>query len=100
MIDMINQKIIPSVKACGLGSIADLEGAIASVQAKLDAIAAASDPKEQATIARVLRLETMEKAREVCDKTEDLVPAEHWNIATYKELLFLDANQPYSSEIC
>ena len=48
---------------------------------------------EKATLARVLRLETMEDARKVCDTIEETVPAHLWTLATYKELLFLDANQ-------
>ena len=31
--------------------------------------------------------------RVACDKAEAVVPAELWTIGTYKELLFLDANQ-------
>ena len=41
----------------------------------------------------MLRLETMEGARAVCDRVEAIVPEELWMLATYQELLFLDANQ-------
>ena len=41
-------------------------------------------------MARSLRLETMADVRKVCDDFEAKVPAEHWTLATYDELLFLD----------
>jgi glutamine synthetase len=92
MVDMIKQHIIPSAKAAELAT-GDLEKAVASVEAGLGAIHAGADEYAKATAARVLRLETMEEARAVCDKVEESVPAELWTIATYKDLLFLDANQ-------
>jgi len=92
MIDMIKQNIIPSAKAAGLPT-ADLEKGAASVAAGLATVHAAADEEAKATAARVLRLETMEDVRLVCDKTEEDVPADLWTIGTYKELLFLDANQ-------
>jgi glutamine synthetase len=30
--------------------------------------------------------------REVCDAAEEVVPANLWSLATYKELLFLDSH--------
>jgi len=92
MIDMIKQNIIPSAKAAGLPT-ADLEKGAASVASGLASLHAAADEEAKATVARVLRLETMEEVRLVCDKTEEDVPADLWTIGTYKELLFLDANQ-------
>ena len=90
MIDMIQQNIIPSAKAASVAT-GELESAMASVKAGLEKVHAGSDEEAKATAARVLRLETMEAAREVCDKVEAIVPADLWTIATYKELLFLDA---------
>ena len=92
MIDMIKQHIIPSCKAASI-STSELEAAAASVKAGLDKVHAGADEYAKATAARVLRLETMEAAREVCDKVEAECPADLWTIATYKDLLFLDANQ-------
>ena len=92
MVDMIKQNIIPSCKAAELPT-ADLEAGVAKVQAGLAAVHGAADEKAKAEAARVLRLETMEDVRAVCDKAEEDVPADLWTIATYKELLFLDANQ-------
>ena len=43
-----------------------------------------------AAAARVLRLETMIEVRKHVDEFEAVCPAEHWTLATYKELLFLD----------
>jgi len=96
LIDMIKQHIIPSCKAADM-STTELEASAASLKAGLDKMHAAADEYEKATVARVLRLETMEDVRLVCDKVEEDVPADLWTLATYKELLFLDANQ--SAEI-
>ena len=90
MVDMIKQHIIPSCKAADLPT-AELESAAASVSAGVSKIHGAADEFEKASVARVLRLETMEAARAVCDKAEEDVPADLWSIATYNELLFLDA---------
>ena len=54
---------------------------------------AAPDAYGKATLARVLRLETMIDARAVADKAEAVVPADLWTLATYSELLFLDKQQ-------
>jgi glutamine synthetase len=97
LIDMIKQHIIPSAKAADM-STSELEACAAKLKAGLDKMHAAGDEKEKAEIARVLRLETMEEeVRAVCDKVEEDVPADLWTLGTYKELLFLDANQ--SAEI-
>jgi glutamine synthetase len=44
-----------------------------------------------------LRLETMIDIRAVCDAAEEVVPANLWTLATYKELLFLDQHTSVSS---
>ena len=51
------------------------------------------DEKAKATLARTLRLETMVELRAHADAAEAVVPADLWTLATYKDLLFLDANQ-------
>ena len=51
------------------------------------------DVLKKATLARELRLETMEEARKVCDAAEATCPANLWPMATYRDLLFLDSNQ-------
>jgi glutamine synthetase len=93
MIDMIVTQIIPAVKQAGVGSVSDLQGAADAVKAKLDSMHSAPSAYEKATIARELRLETMESARGVCDSTEAIMPANLWPMATYKDLLFLDYTQ-------
>ena len=92
MIDMLHQHIIPSVKAAGVGPLAELEAQIPVLKAALAEIHAAESSHEKAKLARVLRLETMVDMREVVDSAESVVPAEKWTIATYKELLFLDTH--------
>jgi len=96
MVDMIKQHVIPSCKAADIPT-AELEQAAAAIKAGVGQIHAAGSAYDMATVARELRLETMEAARAVCDKVEEDVPADLWSLATYKELLFLDSNQ--SAEI-
>jgi len=97
LIDMIQQHIIPSVKAAGVGPLKELEGLIPVLRKALAGIHAAPTSYEKAKLARVLRLETMVEMRGVCDAAEDVVPANLWTLATYKELLFLDQHTVYGS---
>jgi glutamine synthetase len=90
--DMIAQHVIPSVKKAGAGPLAELEAIVPKLAAAVAEIHAAETPYEKASLARVLRLETMIEMREVCDAAEGVVPAEDWTLATYKELLFLDSH--------
>jgi glutamine synthetase len=92
LVDMIQQHIIPSVKAAGVGPLADLEAAVGTLKAAIAEIHAADSAYEAAQLSRVLRLETMIDIRAVCDAAEEVVPANLWTLATYKELLFLDAH--------
>mmetsp|Transcript_53551 Transcript_53551/g.81248 ORF Transcript_53551/g.81248 Transcript_53551/m.81248 type:complete len:709 (+) Transcript_53551:88-2214(+) len=92
LIDMINQHIIPSVKATGAGPLSELEAAVATLKSAVAAIHAADASMDKAELARVLRLETMIDIRAVCDSAEETVPANLWTLATYKELLFLDSH--------
>jgi glutamine synthetase len=55
-------------------------------------IHAADSSYKKAQLARVLRLETMIDIRAICDAAEEVVPANLWTLATYKELLFLDSH--------
>ena len=92
LVDMINQHIIPSVKAAGVGPLSDLEAAVGTLKGTIAEIHAASDSYKAAQLSRVLRLETMIDIRAVCDAAEEVVPANLWTLATYKELLFLDSH--------
>ena len=92
MVDMINQHVIPSVKSAGIGPLSDLEAAVGTIKAALAEIHAADSSYKKAQLARVLRLETMIDIRAVCDAAEEVVPANLWTLATYKELLFLDSH--------
>ena len=92
LVDMINQNIIPSVKAAGVGPLSDLEGAVTTLKEAVAGIHGAESSLEAARLARTLRLETMIEIREVCDAAEEVVPADLWTLATYKELLFLDSH--------
>ena len=92
MIDMIQQHIIPSVKAAGVGPLSDLQAAVVTIKDALKEVHAAEDSYKKAQLSRVLRLETMVDIRAVCDAAEEVVPANLWTLATYKELLFLDCH--------
>jgi len=94
MIDMINQHVIPAVKRAGVGpEVATLEMCTETLKTHLQQIHDTNDKKVAGALARSLRLETMEKVREVCDAAEAVVPAADWTLATYSELLFLDKSE-------
>merc|ERR1712080_768507 len=90
MIQMLNQHVIPSVKAAGVGPLEELSKAVESVKLAMHKIHAEKDEKIRGNLARTLRLETMVKVRDVADAAEAVVPADKWTLATYKDLLFLD----------
>ena len=90
LIDMIQQHIMPSVKAAGVGPLSDLESSVKTIKTALQEIHDTEDSYKKAQLSRVLRLETMIDIRAVCDAAEEVVPANLWTLATYKELLFLD----------
>jgi len=92
LIDMINQHVIPSVKAAGVGPLSDLQETVKTIQDAVSEIHSTEGTFEKAKLARVLRLETMVDIREVCDAAEGVVPANLWTLATYKELLFMDSH--------
>merc|ERR1712241_834409 len=93
MIDMINQHVIPSVKKAGIGPLDELHAAVTTLKGAVAEIHAAESSYDKAKLSRVLRLETMIDIRSICDAAEEVVPAEDWSLATYKQLLFLDTHQ-------
>eukprot|EP00585_Thalassiosira_rotula_P013231 CAMPEP_0196130474 /NCGR_PEP_ID=MMETSP0910-20130528/828_1 /TAXON_ID=49265 /ORGANISM="Thalassiosira rotula, Strain GSO102" /LENGTH=720 /DNA_ID=CAMNT_0041389783 /DNA_START=79 /DNA_END=2241 /DNA_ORIENTATION=- len=98
LIDMINQHIIPSVKAAGIGPLSDLESAVGTLKQAVSEIHGAENSYKAAQLSRVLRLETMIDIRAVCDAAEEVVPANLWTLATYKELMFLDSHTAVTPE--
>jgi glutamine synthetase len=91
-IDMLKQQIIPAVKEAEQDT-KGIQGALKAVQDGLAKMHHEGDDYKKAALARVLRLETMITAREAVDAAEGECPAHLWPVATYKEMLFLDANQ-------
>lgn len=75
-----------------------MEAAVGTLKSALAEIHAAEDSYKAAQLGRVLRLETMIDIRAVCDGAEEVVPANLWTLATYKELLFLDQTTTVSLE--
>ena len=93
MVDMLHQHIIPDVKSAGMAEhVPVLTAAAKKVADGLAGVHHAADSAAAAKAARVLRLETMIEARKAVDAIEAMCPAEHWSLATYKELLFLDSH--------
>ena len=90
MVDMINKHVIPSMKKAGHGPIQALEKGVNTIKFALDDMEKCKTVADKATQARVLRLETMEAIREICDDCEAKCPANEWTLATYKDLLFVD----------
>jgi len=90
MLDMINKHVIPSVEACSKGPLDGLQSATLTLRSAVDAIHAAGSPEEAAKLARVLRLETMEEIRAICDEAESICPDDCWTLPNYKDLLFMD----------
>jgi glutamine synthetase len=83
MVDMINQHVLPSLKAADMPQ----DAVKASCKAVLDGLHGlhkVDDSFEKATLARVLRLETMIAARKVVDEAEAVCPEKCWTLATYK----------------
>ncbi|KAJ1488401.1 glutamine synthetase III, partial [Baffinella frigidus] len=92
MIDMVVRQIIPALRVGGIDTKALADSANA-VKTGLHALEQESDDLSKAKLARVLRLETMEKCRAISDAIEEGCPQNVWPLATYKDLLFLDSNQ-------
>jgi len=98
LVDMISQNIIPACKTAGVGDVAGLESSVATLKSAVAEIHATEDSYEKAKLARVLRLETMIDIRAICDAAEEVVPADLWSLASYKELLFLDSHTEHPSD--
>jgi glutamine synthetase len=92
MIDMIKLQILPALKE-GKIDTAGVSKALDMVTKGLAGVHHEGDLFKKATLARSLRLETMIEARTHVDAAEGECPANLWPLATYKEMLFLDANQ-------
>lgn len=92
MIDMMNQHIIPSMKSAQLtpSLVANLSEAVARLKQDWETIHHTEDLGAKATLARVLRLDTMEEVRALCDSAEGVCPANLWTLSTYKDMLFID----------
>jgi glutamine synthetase len=91
MIDMINQHVLPSIEAAGAEDN-ELEASVDILKNALHEIEEAETSYAKATLARVLRLETMVDIRKLCDAAEAVIPHDKWTLATYKDLLFLDSH--------
>jgi glutamine synthetase len=92
MIDMINQYIIPSCKRSGKGPLQELRSSVRTLNESLESLKSEPNLANRAELSRELRLEIMSDVRSICDMAEAEVPAEHWLLATYNELLYIDEN--------
>ena len=92
MINMIKTAVVPSCKAAGV-DFASATAGVATLAAAWEAVEALDDLYAQAAAARTLRLETMVAVRGDIDTLEGEVPEADWNLASYRELLFLDSHR-------
>mmetsp|Transcript_30682 Transcript_30682/g.42876 ORF Transcript_30682/g.42876 Transcript_30682/m.42876 type:complete len:708 (+) Transcript_30682:3-2126(+) len=92
LVDMLNQHVIPAVKAAEGKQLRDLQAAVGTIKHALAAVHAEEDEQKKGNLARTLRLETMVAIRDVVDEAEGETPANLWTLPTYKDLLFLDHN--------
>jgi glutamine synthetase len=102
MLEMLNKHIIPSTVASaavleahgarGKNALKKLVAARDTLDKSLADLHAATEAVTAAKLARVLRLETMEKVRKIVDGIEALTPEAAWTLPTYRDLLFLDQN--------
>jgi hypothetical protein len=69
MIDMMNQHVIPSMKAAGFAT-AELDAGVSKLKKGIKAIHDSDDDSKAADLARLLRLETMIAVRATCDEAE------------------------------
>jgi len=92
MIDMMNQHIIPSMKAAQLDDsmVADLSREVTRLQDDWNDIHHTEKLGDKADKAHKLRLVTMEEVRELCDSAEGVCPADLWTLSTYRDMLFID----------
>jgi glutamine synthetase len=90
LIDMINQQVIPAVVEGDEGPLEELEAMATLLEGAQQSLHKESDLKLKAVLARKIRLETMEKARVVCDAAEAVCPADIWPICPYRKLMFID----------
>ena len=99
LIDMLQQQILPSIYNTLLINkdfdpiyLTKINVALKLLEVAVDDMLNNSNNDDiiKAKKARVLRLDTMIEIRKTCDEVESVIPANLWNIATYKELLFID----------
>jgi len=94
MIDMINQHVIPSMKAAAMPDfVSRLDMGVRKLKDGLNAIHGAGDEVASANLSRALRMGAMMEVRAVCDEAEGVCPAHLWTLATYQELFFIDLNE-------
>jgi glutamine synthetase len=91
MISMMQESVIPDAKRASVDT-ADLVKGVQTLKEAWHKIEAIGDTKTKAAACRVLRLDTMNEVRDTCDAAEEVIPADQWSMASYKELLFLDTH--------
>ena len=90
MVDLVNQRILPSAIESELDSVNDLQSSVAQLQKCLLGLQDRTDLKQTALFAQRVRLEIMEKTRALCDEVEALCAVDVWSLCPYRKLIFLD----------
>ena len=90
MIDLIQQKIIPSAIESGVESVDNLQNAVTLLEKSLPRLLDRSDLKQTALLAHQVRLGVLEKTRTICDEVEAICAVDIWPLCPYRKLIFLD----------
>ncbi|KAL3941818.1 MAG: hypothetical protein SGBAC_003898 [Bacillariaceae sp.] len=92
MVRVIQQRILPSMRASENESLSKMESSLGSLEDVIKKLKDSTSAKEKAILAKELRLGEMVAARLICDQAEGAIPSENWSLATYKELQSLDSH--------
>lgn len=92
MVDVIHQRVLPSMEASGHAALGEMKSVLGSLEAAIQRIKEALSAKEKAILAKELRSGEMINARSICDQAESTIPSDKWSLAAYKELQSLDSH--------
>jgi len=78
MTDMIDKGILPAALEHAPDQVAALRSVSEKLKEAVVSMQIMSDMHSKAQAARVLRLQTLEEARSICDRVEGMIPTEAW----------------------
>lgn len=95
LVDIIERSILPAIRAneklidSKSTILVDLEASLIVLKQDIHEIHHTAALVTKAELSRKLRLETMLRVREVCDRAEATLPGHAWPLPTYSEMGFL-----------